>query len=288
MIDAVIAALPIAAVLVLMLVAGWPAVRAGAAGLALALVLAVLFFPFESLGNDVLLGIVGALAEAAFTTGAIIWIILPALAIYRLQNETGAVERAAVGTGGAVARPSPDRPAGGLVLLAAARGGRRVRHLGGTGGALPGGPRHDAPARGGRGHDRSHHRGHLRRRGHAGRADGGSQRARSAPDLVAAGAAGGAGGLVRAHRRRLSHRSGLLRTSARSHPALAVVPGLRRGPRVPAAVPAHRALRGTGATDARWRHRGRRGLRRGAAAPPRRGARARDRRGRCRRGRRPA
>ena len=91
MIEAIIAALPIAAVLLLMLVAGWPAVRAGAAGLALALVLAVLFFPFESLDNDVLLGIVGALAEAAFTTGAIIWIILPALAIYRLQNETGAV-----------------------------------------------------------------------------------------------------------------------------------------------------------------------------------------------------
>ena len=91
MTEAIIAALPIVAVLVLMLVAGWPAVRAGAAGLALALVLAVLFFPFESLDNDVLLGIVGALAEAAFTTGAIIWIILPALAIYRLQNETGAV-----------------------------------------------------------------------------------------------------------------------------------------------------------------------------------------------------
>lgn len=90
--DALVAAIPIAVVLGLMLVARWPAVRAGAAGLVAALVLAVTVFPFESLDNDLVLGITGAFAEAVFTALAILWIILPALAIYRLQTETGAVD----------------------------------------------------------------------------------------------------------------------------------------------------------------------------------------------------
>jgi lactate permease len=90
--DALLAALPIVAVLTLMLLAHWPAVRAGAAGLVLALAIALVAFPFEPVDNDIVLGILGALAEAAFTTGAILWIILPALAIYNLQNETSAVD----------------------------------------------------------------------------------------------------------------------------------------------------------------------------------------------------
>lgn len=90
--DALIAALPIVLVLVLMLVVNWPAVRAGVAGLALALVIALVAFPFEPVDDGIAAGIAGALAEAAFTTATILWIILPALAIYNLQTETAAVD----------------------------------------------------------------------------------------------------------------------------------------------------------------------------------------------------
>ncbi len=92
MTQALIAALPIATVLVLMLVARWPAVRAGVAGLIVALVLAALLFPFESVGDDLVVGVTGSFSEAIFTALTILWIILPALAIYRLQTETGAVD----------------------------------------------------------------------------------------------------------------------------------------------------------------------------------------------------
>ncbi len=89
--DALVASLPIVVVLALMLFARWPAVRAGLTGLALALVIAFVAFPFEPVDGGVAVGVAGALAEAAFTTGAILWIVLPALAIYNLQSETGAV-----------------------------------------------------------------------------------------------------------------------------------------------------------------------------------------------------
>ena len=92
MTDALIAALPIAAVLILMLVARWPAVRAGVAGLVVALILAVFVFPFDSLDNRIVYGVAGSFGEAIFTALTILWIILPALAIYRLQTETGAVD----------------------------------------------------------------------------------------------------------------------------------------------------------------------------------------------------
>lgn len=92
MTDALIALIPIAVVLVLMLAASWPAVRAGVAGLIVALVLAVFLFPFESVPGGIVVGVAGAFAEAVFTALTILWIILPALAIYRLQTETGAVD----------------------------------------------------------------------------------------------------------------------------------------------------------------------------------------------------
>ena len=92
MTEALIALVPIATVLVLMLVARWSAVRAGAAGLVVATVLVVLVFPFESLDGDIAYGLAGSFAEAVFTALTILWIILPALAIYRLQTETGAVD----------------------------------------------------------------------------------------------------------------------------------------------------------------------------------------------------
>ncbi len=92
MFDAFVAALPIVVVLGLMLFARWPAVRAGVTALALALAIALVAFPFESVDDGIAVGIAGALAEAAFTTAAILWIVLPALAIYNLQNETAAVD----------------------------------------------------------------------------------------------------------------------------------------------------------------------------------------------------
>ncbi len=91
MLDAIVAALPIVAVLGLMLGAGWPALRAGTVGLVLAIGIALVAFPFEPVEAGIAMGIVGALAEAAFTTAAILWIVLPALAIYDLQNATAAV-----------------------------------------------------------------------------------------------------------------------------------------------------------------------------------------------------
>jgi lactate permease len=50
-------------------------------------------------------GSVGALAEAGFTTATILWIIVPALAIHRLQVATGAVERLRSGLTGLSADP---------------------------------------------------------------------------------------------------------------------------------------------------------------------------------------
>ncbi len=90
--DALIALLPIVVVLGLMLFARWPAVRAGAAALLLAVVVVLAVFPFETIDSGVAGGLLGSFAEAVFTSATILWIILPALAIYNLQNETDAVE----------------------------------------------------------------------------------------------------------------------------------------------------------------------------------------------------
>ncbi len=92
---ALLAALPILLVLGLMIGLGWPAARAGLAGAGLALGIAIVGF---GLGTDVLpeVGLAGSLlgvvAEAAFTSATILWIILPALAIYHLQVATGGTD----------------------------------------------------------------------------------------------------------------------------------------------------------------------------------------------------
>ena len=92
---ALLAALPILLVLALMLGLRWPASRAGLAGAAVALVVAIFGF---GLGTEVLpeVGLVGSLAgvaaEAGFTSATILWIILPALAIYHLQVATGGTD----------------------------------------------------------------------------------------------------------------------------------------------------------------------------------------------------
>ncbi len=87
-----LAALPIALILVLMLALRWPASRAGLAGLAISLGLA--WWPFrESLTVQVsgVSATAGALAEALFTAAAILWIIVPALAIHQMQVASGGI-----------------------------------------------------------------------------------------------------------------------------------------------------------------------------------------------------
>jgi lactate permease len=87
-----LAALPVLAVLGLMLGLSWPAARAGIAVAVATYVLAVVAFDF---GRDegpygVADGLIGVLAEAGFITLTIIAIIGPALGIHHLQSATGA------------------------------------------------------------------------------------------------------------------------------------------------------------------------------------------------------
>jgi len=92
--SAVLAALPLAVILIGMVIFGRSAAVAGAAGLAVAAVLAVTAFDItrstpEGLGAAV----AGTALEAGHTTAVILWTILPALAIYEFQNRTGAILR---------------------------------------------------------------------------------------------------------------------------------------------------------------------------------------------------
>ncbi len=87
-----LAAIPILLILVLMIGIRWPASRAGMVGLALSLILA--WWPFrEALTKQVggAAATVGALSEALFTAAAILWIIVPALAIHQMQVKSGAI-----------------------------------------------------------------------------------------------------------------------------------------------------------------------------------------------------
>lgn len=88
------ASLPLLAVLGLMLGLRWRAVYAGFAGLVVAVAVAIGVFglgqtrlpefgPFGAIG--------GALLEAGFTAGSILWIIFPALMLHELQNRSGAI-----------------------------------------------------------------------------------------------------------------------------------------------------------------------------------------------------
>lgn len=85
--DAILAASPILVVLFLMVGFRLSAGHAGSSGLLLALYLA-------STKPDALQGwaFFGPFAESAFLTGTILWILLPALAIYHLQTATGAID----------------------------------------------------------------------------------------------------------------------------------------------------------------------------------------------------
>lgn len=90
-----LAALPILVVLVMMIGLHASAARAGSAGLAAAVIIALSAF---GLGSTVLpqAGIAGslggAMAEAAFTALTILWIIFPALCIHEMQMRTGGMD----------------------------------------------------------------------------------------------------------------------------------------------------------------------------------------------------
>lgn len=88
---AALAVVPIAVVLVLMAGLRWSAARAGTAGLAVALGAA--WWALRAEPGPLGFGAVtlGSLAEGGFTAATILWIVLPALAIHRLQVRTGAV-----------------------------------------------------------------------------------------------------------------------------------------------------------------------------------------------------
>ncbi|MEL6644773.1 MAG: L-lactate permease [Pseudomonadota bacterium] len=91
---AALAALPLAVVLVAMAVLHRPAAQAGLVGLAIALALAVTLFDISAAAPAGLgAAILGTASEAAFSTGTILWIILPALALYEYQERCGALAR---------------------------------------------------------------------------------------------------------------------------------------------------------------------------------------------------
>lgn len=74
-----------------MLRVGGSAVRAGAAGLALALLLAFAVFDFGGQGGA-FPALLGVTAEALFHTATILWILWPALALYQHQQSGGVLD----------------------------------------------------------------------------------------------------------------------------------------------------------------------------------------------------
>lgn len=91
---AALAALPLLAVLIAMAGLGLSAAKAGALGLATALVLGLAAFDLAvAAPGGAPAALAGALAEAGFTTLTILWILLPALALHALQDRSGAVLR---------------------------------------------------------------------------------------------------------------------------------------------------------------------------------------------------
>jgi len=92
---AVIAIAPLALIVLLMAVLRWSAANAGLVGLVATMVGAIGFFGFGT-SIHAEQGIAGALigtgAEAAFSAVDILWIILPALSLYELQQRSGAID----------------------------------------------------------------------------------------------------------------------------------------------------------------------------------------------------
>jgi lactate permease len=91
---ALLASAPLAVVLIAMAALRWSAAAAGAAGLAVALGMAL--GPFDLAAKTGLApaaAAAGVLGEAMHSTAVILWIILPALALYEFQSRSGAVAR---------------------------------------------------------------------------------------------------------------------------------------------------------------------------------------------------
>ena len=92
---ALVATAPLALIVLLMALWRWSAANAGLVGLAAAIAAAIVFF---GLGTRVHgeHGIAGALigtgAEAVFSAIDILWIIVPALSLYELQQRSGAID----------------------------------------------------------------------------------------------------------------------------------------------------------------------------------------------------
>lgn len=92
--SALLAATPLFVILAVMGLLRQSAVVAGLMGLAVAVVLATTAFQLESgTAGGELAGALGVMAEAVHATATILWIILPALAIYEFQRQAGAIER---------------------------------------------------------------------------------------------------------------------------------------------------------------------------------------------------
>lgn len=103
---AVLAAAPLAVVLVLLIVLRWSAARAGTVAFGLTVAIAVTAFDFGR-GVDpftVPVGLIGVAAETIFIAAAILAIVGPALAVHHLQQLTGASDDLRAG----LSRLSPD------------------------------------------------------------------------------------------------------------------------------------------------------------------------------------
>lgn len=91
--QAFLAALPIALLVVLLLAARMSAAKAAWIALAAALVLAFTAFGFDSSrSSGASENLTGVVAESVFIAATILWILLPALAIHELQTRTGALD----------------------------------------------------------------------------------------------------------------------------------------------------------------------------------------------------
>jgi len=91
---ALLAAAPLAVILVGMAVLRRSAAVAGAAGMLVTLLLwLTVFEPTRDIGRSEVRVLSGALLEAVHSTATILWIILPALAIFEFQRRAGAIER---------------------------------------------------------------------------------------------------------------------------------------------------------------------------------------------------
>lgn len=92
---ALVAIAPLALIVVLMIAVRWPAAHAGLVGLAAAIIGAIWFFGLGTrvhAEQGVAAALIGTGAEAVFSALDILWIVLPALSLYELQQRSGAIE----------------------------------------------------------------------------------------------------------------------------------------------------------------------------------------------------